>query len=44
MILLFVVFKKEVADSMLISISKFIVNERFSENRLAAPRIRRDLE
>jgi hypothetical protein len=42
MILLVVVLKKEVAHRMLIRISKFIVDERFGEDRLATPRIRRD--
>lgn len=44
MILLLVVFKKEVADSVPVSISMLIVNKRFSEDRLATARIRRDPE
>src|SRR6266480_2003252 len=43
-VLLLVVLKEEVADSMLISIPKFMVHERFGEDRLAAARIGRDPE
>ena len=43
-ILFLVVFEEEVADRMLTSISKLVVNERFGEDRLAAARIRRDPE
>ena len=43
-ILLLVIFEEEIAYSMLVSSSKLIVNERFSEDRLATARIGRDPE
>lgn len=43
-ILFLVVFEEEVADRMLTSISKLVVDKRFGEDRLAAARIRRDPE
>ena len=43
-VLFFVVLEKEVAHRMLIRMSKFVVNERFGEDRLATARIGRDPE
>jgi hypothetical protein len=43
-ILFLVVFEEEVADRMLTSISKLVIDERFGEDRLAAARISRDPE
>jgi hypothetical protein len=43
-ILFLVIFEEEVADRMLTSISKLVVDERFGEDRLAAARVCRDPE